>query len=672
MHKKTLAALLLVIFITAVFPAGLVFAAAEYTLDIANTDATYTNVDGFSSYAAAYDALEANSSRDAVVRNRSGKVIAMKEGMVITDSYSSTLVFSSTYSGGIPGYCSNGVICYYMSTDRNQNVTFSVSSYRATASVSELILIPSAFTYPRRTTEYRPLRYEFDYYEREGNDLVHYISLYNYSTDGTDMYGLTIDKAPSFMDEGIRYYSLDSISYFKDPIDAVKGENCIGTHYIYYKFLSFRSETNYSKSELNSYIAYRNATTNPSHTSVYLNNAEAFLNAQASYGINAVLEIAFADLESGYGKSEIARDKNNIFGINAVDSSAYESADAYPSVGACIMEHAKYTLSRDYLDAYAYVDSSKGSGYYDVSDRYSGWINDYRGDSRYFGSCTGSKLIGVSVKYASDPWHGEKIASRAYMLDKYLGLKDYGKYTIAVTNSLTYAYSEASADSFALYKYTTKDPSRNYGDYSYGPIGMPMIVLGEVGDFYVVRSEIPVNSEGRGCNSWSYDFSTSVAYVKKSNVDIVYRAGTIPDYNPGDTGVGSDAYDIKTEDKTIRNILSETLIFDFVQRFTNGSAKVYKDGNEVTDGYVKTGMEVKLYEEDGTFSATYTAIITGDINGDGKISSTDIVKLARHMAGIEKLSGAKLLAADINKNGSVTSTDIVKLARHLADIESFE
>lgn len=645
-----------------------VFAAAEYTLDIANTDMTYTNVDSFSSYETAYSAFSSSAERDIVIRNSSGKVIAMKEGMAVTDSDSSTLSFPATYNNGISGYCQNGVVCYYISTNANQLVTISISSYKGVCDVNDVKLIPSAFTYPRNTTE-RPLRYEFDYYLVEDGDLIHKICLYNYNTDGTNLYAYTLDKAPSFMNENIRYYSVDGYSFYIDPYDAVFERNCVGTYYIYFRYLSFRTQTNYTEEELNSYISYRNSTYNTSTQSVYLNEASTFLEAQNTYGVNAVMEIAFANLESAYGKSYIAVDKNNIFGMNAVDSDPYDSANKFKSVAACILEHAKYTLNRGYFDAYFYVDSSKGLSYYNVSDRYNGWVNSYSGDSRYFGTCTGNKAIGINVKYASDPWHGDKIASHAYVLDKYLGSKDYGKYTIGVTNTLTYVYSEPDTSSFKLYKYTSKDPDRDYGNYSSGPIGMPVIILGETDEFYLIQAEMPMNDDKRSCNSWDYNFELSKAYVLKENIDIIYTSGDVP-VSPEDiTNVESNMYQINASDKTVTDIYEKTSINAFTSNFTNGTVKVYKNGSEVKEGYIATGMSVKFYEADGNYSTTYTVIVVGDVNGDGKINVTDIVKISRHIAIIETLSGSYAQAADVNSNGKVTSTDIVQLARHIAGIK---
>jgi hypothetical protein len=52
--------------------------------------------------------------------------------------------------------------------------------------------------------------------------------------------------------------------------------------------------------------------------------------------------IAHAALESGWGGSKIAKDKNNLFGWNAVDSSAYDSAYGFSSYKDCIKEWCKW------------------------------------------------------------------------------------------------------------------------------------------------------------------------------------------------------------------------------------------------------------------------------------------------------------------------------------------
>ena len=100
----------------------------------------------------------------------------------------------------------------------------------------------------------------------------------------------------------------------------------------------------------------------------------------------------------------------------------------------------------------------------------------------------------------------------------------------------------------------------------------------------------------------------------------------------------------------------------------NGNIVKYydKNGNE-TSGSIGTGTVVKEFDSTGkTLISSYTIVIYGDVNGDGTISTSDVLAMRRHLFGYVKLSGVYATAADTNKDGSVASTsDILALRRHL-------
>ncbi|SFC74784.1 dockerin type I repeat-containing protein [Ruminococcus albus] len=52
----------------------------------------------------------------------------------------------------------------------------------------------------------------------------------------------------------------------------------------------------------------------------------------------------------------------------------------------------------------------------------------------------------------------------------------------------------------------------------------------------------------------------------------------------------------------------------------------------------------------------------GDVNGDGVVNVTDVVKTAAHVKGKKLLSGESLKNADVNFDGSVNVTDITRIA----------
>ncbi len=78
------------------------------------------------------------------------------------------------------------------------------------------------------------------------------------------------------------------------------------------------------------------------------NMGKEFEKAQEKYGVNAYFLAAMASLESANGTSQIAKDKNNLFGFGAYDDSPYQSAKSFASYPDSIDKVAKY-LSEEYL-----------------------------------------------------------------------------------------------------------------------------------------------------------------------------------------------------------------------------------------------------------------------------------------------------------------------------------
>lgn len=76
------------------------------------------------------------------------------------------------------------------------------------------------------------------------------------------------------------------------------------------------------------------------------------------------------------------------------------------------------------------------------------------------------------------------------------------------------------------------------------------------------------------------------------------------------------------------------------------SIKIYDyKGNELTEGQmVGTGSKIRLVDENDVIKMEYYIVIYGDVNGDGKINSLDLLVVQRHILEIEKLNGLFLKA----------------------------
>lgn len=85
--------------------------------------------------------------------------------------------------------------------------------------------------------------------------------------------------------------------------------------------------------------------------------------------------------------------------------------------------------------------------------------------------------------------------------------------------------------------------------------------------------------------------------------------------------------------------------------------KVYtKAGQKLGDlELVGTGMELR------TTKGNYTIIVTGDVTGDGRITSTDILKLKRSLVNLETFDKVSSIALDVNYSDSLSITDLLKL-----------
>lgn len=73
-----------------------------------------------------------------------------------------------------------------------------------------------------------------------------------------------------------------------------------------------------------------------------------------------------------------------------------------------------------------------------------------------------------------------------------------------------------------------------------------------------------------------------------------------------------------------------------------------------------------------TTPSTPTGTKKGDLNGDGKITALDIVKLQRLIVGLDTINSSILSVADINGDGKVTALDIVKIQRHIVGLETIQ
>ena len=181
------------------------------------------------------------------------------------------------------------------------------------------------------------------------------------------------------MQVGKSYYSADGINFGTFKLDHP------------FQFSNLKSRTNYTAADINRLYSIMGAS-----DSKLAGKGATFKAAEQRYGINALYLVAHSALESAWGRSKIAKDKNNFFGISAYDDTPYTSATKFDDVDSGIMGAARWINSK-YLHNSGYPAN---------------------------GAYLGNKASGMNVNYATAPYWGESIASIMFSANEKLGRKD--------------------------------------------------------------------------------------------------------------------------------------------------------------------------------------------------------------------------------------------------------
>ena len=129
---------------------------------------------------------------------------------------------------------------------------------------------------------------------------------------------------------------------------------------------------------------------------------------------------------------------------------------------------------------------------------------------------------------------------------------------------------------------------------------------------------------------------------------------------------GNEISGLDYKNNTVKNI-KELITTKYEIKIYNSKNEELKD----TD-LIGTGSKIQIIK-DNNILQEYQIILYGDVNGDGKINSVDLLVLQRHILEIEKFDGIFLKAGNINKNGKKpSSVDLLLIQRHILNLKIIE
>ena len=122
-----------------------------------------------------------------------------------------------------------------------------------------------------------------------------------------------------------------------------------------------------------------------------------------------------------------------------------------------------------------------------------------------------------------------------------------------------------------------------------------------------------------------------------------------------------------SEEGRLTGLTDETSYSSFIANFKNtGSVKVYDlSGSEVTEptALIGTGFTVRLTDGASVYDSA-DVVLLGDLNGDGRLTSVDYLRLRAYFNGDYELEGVTYAAARISGAESLTSVDYLRLRAH--------
>ncbi len=132
--------------------------------------------------------------------------------------------------------------------------------------------------------------------------------------------------------------------------------------------------------------------------------------------------------------------------------------------------------------------------------------------------------------------------------------------------------------------------------------------------------------------------------------------------------IESDVYTI--DEEYVSRIVPNTTVSSFKQNIISSQELIITDvnGNIIGENdLVATGMKLKVGA-----NTEFTLVVTGDIDGNGKITVTDLAKIKMHQVSLNILTGEFEMAADVNGDGSISATDIAQIKLVIVGLKTIQ
>ncbi len=419
----------------------------------------------------------------------------------VNDACDFEVEYTNTSDGttGTINGCYGDDAAYLYTDDSGKYVTFASSGVTAQAKVSDVTVVPLQNIFVNLSM----------FTIRDG-DLYHMIK--GEMDDDYFAYIIDLGPKPEYLEEGKAYYSYDGHYFYSDDklyemLDDYRNGirdssvNPEDPWYDWYQFVSHRTLSHVTEEMLRQYFEETMGVSGPM-TTYYDNDKDGigdilnqsqlygmqniFMQAQYEFGANALMMLAVSQSESGSGRSSLSYTRNNLFSHAAYDNNEEAERGRYNDIRSSVISHAKYYLSGSYLSPMK---------------------------EQYNGGFFGNLAAGMNVRYSSDPYWGEKMASAYRNLDETMGTGDGDSVQIGIR----------TVENEAI---VYREPNTSSPIYTTGEMpDMAFVILDEIenddGTWYEIQSDATLDDDGSVDLSYYYSWKNDRAYIKADAVQLL-------------------------------------------------------------------------------------------------------------------------------------------------------
>ena len=160
---------------------------------------------------------------------------------------------------------------------------------------------------------------------------------------------------------------------------------------------------------------------------------------------------------------------------------------------------------------------------------------------------------------------------------------------------------------------------------------------------------------------------------KTSNIQAKMEVNVVEGLDEGDIDFG----DLEVKNNYISGLDNKSHKVEDIKNNINSiyRIEIYTKENKIMldTEEVGTGCKLKVLDDNDEIEMEYTIIYYGDVNGDGKINSIDLLVLQRDILQIEILSNVYKISGDVRKTGkNPTSVDCLLIQRHILGFKEIE